>query len=287
MPLPLEGPNAEQITYWNQHAGPTWVAVQAAIDQQLRPLGRQAMERAALRAGLRVLDVGCGCGDTSIELASRVAPGGEVLGVDISAPMLTRATQQAKAAKAANVRFEIADAQISDFPSAPFDVVFSRFGVMFFADPTVAFTNLRGALREGGQLAFVCWQSMMGNPWMTVPMAAALQHLPPPPIPEPGAPGPFAFADPDRVRGILTAAGFRDVALEPVQMTLSVGGGQDLDATVEFLLRMGPTARALRDADDPELEPLVAAAVKEALRPYETGAGVQMDSASWIVTAKA
>jgi SAM-dependent methyltransferase len=286
MPLPLEGPNAEQITYWNQQAGPTWVAVQSVIDQQIRPLGRLAMDRAGLRPGLRVLDVGCGCGDTTIELATRVAPGGEALGIDISKPMLTRAMQQAKAAGVANARFEIADAQIEELPAQRFDVLFSRFGVMFFADPALAFGNLRKAMRGGGQLAFVCWQAMTDNPWMLVPMMAALQHLPPPPIPAPGAPGPFAFADPEHVRGILAAAGFTDVALEAVHRKLSIGGGGDLDSTVDFLLRMGPTARALRDADDPELQPLVAASVKEALRPYHTDAGVEMDSASWIVTAK-
>lgn len=287
MPLPLEGPNAEQITYWNQQAGPTWVAVQALIDRQIRPLGHLAMERAGLRPGLRVLDVGCGCGDTTIELANRVAPGGEVLGIDISAPMLTRAAQQARAATVANARFEIADAQTSELPAGRFDVLFSRFGVMFFADPAAAFANLRQALRAGGRLAFVCWQAMAENPWMVVPMTAALQHLPPPPIPAPGAPGPFAFADPERVRGILTAAGFADVGVESARMALSIGGGHDLDATVDFVLRMGPTARALREADDPGLQPLIAASVREALAPYQTAAGVMMDSASWLVTATA
>ena len=288
MPLPLEGPNAEQITYWNQQAGPTWVAVQSLIDQQIRPLGRLAMERAALGPGLRVLDVGCGCGDTTIELAKRVAPGGEAHGVDISAPMLTRAAQQARAAQVSNARFELADAQTSEHPAGHFDVLFSRFGVMFFAEPIVAFSNLRQALRAGGRLVFVCWQAMMENPWMGVPMMAALQHLPPPPIPAPGAPGPFAFADPDRVREILAGAGFSDVALESVRMPLSIGGGNDLDATVDFVLRMGPTARALREADDPALQPHVAASVREALAPYQTAeGGVMMDSASWIVTARA
>jgi SAM-dependent methyltransferase len=286
MPLPLEGPNAEQITYWNQQAGPTWVAVQSLIDQQIRPLGRLAMDRAAVRPGTRVLDVGCGCGDTSIELATRVAPDGEVLGIDISAPMLTRAAQQARAAGVAT-RFELADAQTSAFEPGRFDVLFSRFGVMFFAEPAVAFANLHRALRAGARLAFVCWQRMADNPWMTVPMSAALPHLPPQPVPEPGAPGPFAFADPDHVRDVLTRAGFADVALESVRMTLAVGGGQDLDATVDFVLRMGPTARALREADDPELVPQVAAAVREALAPYETDEGVRMDSASWLVTARA
>lgn len=285
MPLPLEGPNAEQITYWNQHAGPTWVAIQSFIDQQIRPLGLAAMERAALTPGTAVLDVGCGCGDTTLEIARRVAPG-DVLGVDISAPMLTRAAQQAQAAGVA-ARFELADAQTYSFEPARFDVLFSRFGVMFFADPTTAFANLHRALRPTGRLAFVCWQSMFDNPWMTVPMAAALQHLPPPPIPAPGAPGPFAFADADHVRGILGGAGFRDVSLEPLPMTLTVGGGRDLDETVDFLLRMGPTARALRDIDDPELTPLVAASVRAALLPYQTADGVRMESASWVVTAKA
>ena len=286
MPLPLEGPNAEQITYWNQQAGPTWVAVQSMIDKQIRPLGRLAMDRAELHAGNRVLDVGCGCGDTTLELAKRVAPGGEVLGVDISAPMLTRAAQQAKAAGITTARFELTDAQTSEF-AGHFDLLFSRFGVMFFADPAAAFTNLHSALHAGGRLAFVCWQSAMENPWMTVPMAAALQHIPPPPMPAPGAPGPFAFADPDHVRGVLSTAGFTDVALEPVRMALTIGGDGDLDSTVDFLLKMGPTARALREADDPELLPLVAASVREALVPYQTDSGVRMDSASWIVTARA
>lgn len=286
MPLPLEGPNADQITYWNQQAGPTWVAVQSLIDQQIRPLGLVAMERAELRPGARVLDVGCGCGDTTIEVARRVAPDGEVLGVDISAPMLTRAGQQARAAGVA-ARFELADAQTTRFEEGRFDTLFSRFGVMFFADPAAAFANLHRALRAGGRLAFACWQGMADNPWMVVPMAAALPLLPPQPPPVPRAPGPFAFAEADYVRDLLTQAGFADVALESVRTTLTIGGGQDLDATVDFVLRMGPTARALRDADDPELVPEVAAAVREALAPYATADGVRMDSASWIVTARA
>jgi SAM-dependent methyltransferase len=284
--LDVDGPNAEQIVYWNDQAGPKWVAVQALIDDQIRPLGHLAMERAQLRAGERVLDVGCGCGDTSLELARRTAPGGSVHGVDISAPMLERARAQATATGAA-AQFTRADAQTHAFGAASFDVLFSRFGVMFFADPTAAFANLRRALRPQGRLAFVCWQAVGDNPWMFVPFVAALQHLAPPPLPAPGAPGPFAFADADDVRRILGGAGFTDVALEPVRMTLSVGGGQDLDATVDFLLQMGPAARALREATDPTIVPRVAAAVREALVPYETPTGVRMDSASWIVTARA
>jgi len=280
------GPNDEQVTYWNEQAGQTWVAVQALIDAQIRPLGQAAMQRAGLAAGERVLDVGCGCGDTTLELARRVAPDGSVLGADISAPMLEQARRNAAAANVV-ATFMQADAQTHHFEPASFDIVFSRFGVMFFADPTAAFSNLRRALRPNGRVAFVCWQGIADNPWMLLPMTAALQHLSPPPLPAPGAPGPFAFADPDHVRGILDRAGFSDVALESVQMKLLIGGGRDLDATVDFALKMGPAARALRDAADPAVVPLVIAAVREALKPYQGADGVRMDSASWVVTARA
>jgi len=277
-------PNAEQIKYWNEVSGAKWVAVQPVIDEQIRPLGRLAMERAALRPGERVLDVGCGCGDTTIELARRVAPGGHAAGVDISAPMLERARQLADAQRV-NVRFELADAQTHAFLPASADVLFSRFGVMFFADPTAAFANLRRALTSGGRLAFVCWQALPENAWMAVPMLAALQHLPTPPIPGPEEPGPFSFADPARVRRILEGAGFTSVQLEDVRETLTIGGGAGPDDTAEFMLQIGPAARALREASDPTLKPRVAAAVRDALLPYATPQGVRMGSASWIVTA--
>jgi SAM-dependent methyltransferase len=244
------------------------------------------MDRAALRAGEDVLDVGCGCGETTVELARRVAPGGTVLGVDVSAVMLERARQTARERGAA-ARFQLADAQTHAFAPASVDVVFSRFGVMFFVDPAAAFANLRRALRPQGRLAFVCWQSLADNPWMLVPLGAALQIVPPPPLPAPDAPGPFAFADPARVRGILERAGFRDVQLDAVQAELTVGGGAGLDETVDFLLQMGPTSALLRDSTDPGLQPRLAAAVREALRPYQTPQGVRMGSASWIVSARA
>ena len=279
-------PNAEQIKYWNEVSGAKWVALQPVIDAQIRPLGLLAMDRAGLRPGARVLDVGCGCGETTIELARRVAPGGQATGIDISAPMLERARESA-AADGAAVRFEIADAQTHAFAPASADVLFSRFGVMFFSDPTAAFANLRRALTPTGRLAFVCWQALPENAWMAVPMLTALQHLPPPAMPAPDAPGPFAFADPARVRRILEGAGFRDVQLEDVRETLTVGGGAGPEETAEFMLQMGPTAAALREAPDPTLKPRVLAAVREALLPYATPQGIRMASACWVATAAA
>src|SRR5262249_1479538 len=133
------------------------------------------------------------------------------------------------------------------FPAATFDAVFSRFGVMFFADPVAAFTNLHRALRPGGRLAFVCWRGLPENPWMWVPVGAAAQHVTLPPPPAPGAPGPFAFADGARVRDILGAAGFQTVDVAPLDAEVSIARGASLDEAVAFLLEMGPLGAALRE----------------------------------------
>jgi SAM-dependent methyltransferase len=282
--LEATGPNAEQIKYWNEVSGPKWVALYDLVNAQIAPLGIRAMERAALRAGEHVLDIGCGCGGTTIELARRVGPAGTATGIDISSVMLERARASAAAAGVANLRFENADAQTHGFPRHSLDVLYSRFGVMFFTDPAAAFGNLRAALRPGGRLAFVCWQSVQQNPWMFVPLMVAAQHIALPAPPPPGAPGPFAFADPERVRGILSDAGFGDIAFEEVNETLTVAGGGDLDQTVNFLLQMGPTGSAMREAAQDKLA-TVMAAVREALTPFVTAQGVRMASAAWIVTA--
>jgi len=283
--MTVDGSNAEQVRFWNETSGPKWVALQEAIDAQLEPLGRRTLARAAVGAGDRVVDVGCGCGWTTVELARRAGPTGHVTGVDVSAPMLARARARA-AESGVDVELLAADAQTHPFPPASRDVAFSRFGIMFFADPTAAFANIRRALVRGGRLAFVCWQALERNPWAAVPLAAAARHLPLPPPPAPDAPGPFAFADPARVRRILGDAGFADVALDDVRETLTVGGPGSLDAVVEFLLQIGPAARALRDAD-PALRPVVAAAVRDAVAPFHGADGVRMDCAAWVVSARA
>ncbi len=283
--LAASGPNAEQFQYWNEAGGEKWVALHRLIDAQIAPLGRATMDRAGIAAGERVLDVACGCGETTLEIAQRVGPAGTVLGVDISAVMLDRARQIARESGVQQVRFEQADAQTHALPAQAFDVLFSRFGVMFFADPDAAFRNLRSALRPGGRLAFVCWQSLPENPWMFVPIMALAQHIQLPPPPAPDAPGPFSFADAQRVRGILSRAGFADVALEELRTTLNVGGGGDLDQAVDFLLQTGPAARVLREAGA-QVSSQVTGAIREALVPYVTPNGVQMGGAAWIVTAR-
>jgi SAM-dependent methyltransferase len=278
------GPNAQQIEYWNTQAGPRWVSHQDLLDAQIAPLGRLALERAALRPGERVIDVGCGCGQSTLEISRRVGPRGAVVGIDVSAVMLERARQRAGVEGARNASFLEADAQTHGFEADSFDLLYSRFGVMFFADPAAAFANLRLALRGSGRLAFVCWQPLARNPWMLVPLSAAARQVELPPPPPPGAPGPFAFGDPGHARGILERAGFVDVAIEPHEAELSIGA-DGLDSTVEFLLGIGPAAAALQSVGSGQ-RALAARAIRDAIAPYETPEGVRMRGAVWAVHAR-
>src|SRR5262245_36853821 len=195
--------NQEQIRYWNEQAGPRWVKRQQQLDVQINQIGLAAMQRASIKPGEDVLDVGCGCGQTALELAERVGPQGLVTGIDISQPMLARARERQREVGMQNIEFLNADAQTYTFGRERFDLAFSRFGVMFFDNPSAAFGNICTALRPNGRLCFLCWQALEKNDWARIPLMAATQHVQPPTPPTPGAPGPFAFADPDRVRHIL------------------------------------------------------------------------------------
>ena len=281
-----DGPNAEQIEYWNEVSGARWVEMGDVIDAQLAPLGEVAMDRARIESGERVLDIGCGCGQTTLELATRVGESGSVLGLDISGPMLARAQDRATEAKVANARFQQADAQTHPFDASDIDLIFSRFGVMFFASPVEAFTNLFSALRSGGRLTFLCWQTLDRNPWMHLPIIAAAKHLPPAgPPPEPDAPGPFSFADQKRVEAILGDSGFQNIQLESLERDLLVGGGRSLDDTVEFLAQLGPAGAMLRDASA-DLKTRVLSEIHDTIKPFNDKGGVRMPSATWIVTAE-
>ncbi|HEY8572603.1 class I SAM-dependent methyltransferase [Phenylobacterium sp.] len=276
-----EAPNAAQVAYWNESAGPVWAQSQAALDRQLAPLGRAGMAVLAPGPGERILDVGCGAGETTLELKAAVGPGGAATGVDISRPLLKISRRRAEGLS--GVEFVEADAQTHPFEPGAFDAVFSRFGVMFFADPQAAFGNIRRAMRPGGRLAFVCWRPPTENPVMTLPMVAALPLLPQPPQPpEPGAPGPFAFADPERPRSILEAAGFQDIAIAPHDE--KVGGG-DVEATTELAMKIGPLGAQIRE--HPHLAAAVREAVRHALAPHAGPDGVKLGAAIWIVTARA
>jgi SAM-dependent methyltransferase len=273
--------NAARIEYWNTTAGETWAQFQEPLDRQIEPLGLAAMDVLGPGEGEHIIDIGCGCGQTSLALAARVRPTGSVVGIDISEPMLGVALRRPRSAPDLQVAFRKLDAQTGDLGHGRFDAAFSRFGVMFFSDPAAAFANIRASLKPGGRLAFVCWRPLDENPWMQAPLQAALPFLPPVAPPDPTAPGPFAFADPSRVRSILADAGFGSVTINPFDA--GIGGG-DVEQTSKLALGVGPLGRALRE--HPELTDNIADAVRNLLSKYVTPSGVLMPAAVWIVLAR-
>jgi len=276
-------PNAQQIEYWNGPVGERWVALQDKLDRNLSGVTDGILPFAAARAGERVLDIGCGGGTTSFLLEEKVGPEGAVLGADISRPLLGLARERAKA-KGSRVQFLEADASASDFGGGRFDLGFSRFGVMFFADPIAAFANIKRAMAPGGRLAFVCWRAMRDNEWTRVPFDAAKRFLPDEGPADPHAPGPFAFADPARLKTILARAGFADVAIEKYDTTMRLGGTAQTAASEAF--NIGPVARAVAGLDEATRAKILAA-IEAAWKPFESPNGVAPGAAVWLVGAKA
>jgi ubiquinone/menaquinone biosynthesis C-methylase UbiE len=282
--MTLDPSNAEQAEAWNGPKGQSWVEEQQERDASLSPFGKAAMELARPRPGERVVDIGCGCGDTSLALSDAVGFEGHVLGIDLSQPMLARAKERARGRK--NLQLVCADAAAFTFERTA-SLLYSRFGVMFFAQPTEAFTHLRTALRPGGRLAFVCWRPLTDNPWMQVAAQVVNRVLPPDdaPVPE-DAPGPFAFADHRRVRGILEAAGFEEVRFASFHASMPLGHGKGLEHAAEEALTHGPAARRLLKATD-EQKARALHAMREALAPFASGDEVRLAASAWLVTARA
>jgi ubiquinone/menaquinone biosynthesis C-methylase UbiE len=285
--MPMEPPighdqNADQIAYWNGPGGQRWTTRQEAQDLMLAPVADFLIDRAKAKAGERILDVGCGCGATTMAFAQAVGPTGHVSGIDISAPMLARARQMAPAG--APIDFMLADATVYPFEPASFDLMVSRFGVMFFAEPVVSFANLRRALRPSGRLAFACWREPRDNPWLMMPLQAVYKHVPKLPQLGPEDPGPFAFASEQRVTRILSEAGFQGIAMERCDLSIDIAVGRGLEAAVEAALEIGPASRALAE-QPPDMVAAATHSIREALAPYARGHAVPLDASIWIVTA--
>lgn len=284
MATPGHGINDDQIDYWNGDAGARWVAGQEAMDAMLAPFGHAAMAAGGIVQGDVVIDLGCGCGGTSLELARRTAPAGRVTGIDISTPMLARARERADAEGIGQVAFVHADAAVHAFEPGAADLAFSRFGVMFFGDPVAAFANIRSGLRVGGRLAFACWRGMAENEWVSLPREIALRHVAPPEPAAPTAPGPFAFADTAHVTAILTRAGFRGVAFARFDHVMRHEGTPGEIA--EEVARMGPASRLILTAPE-EVRARIVADIAAEIATRHDGKGSDMGSAAWIVTATA
>lgn len=279
----LTGVNADQERYWNERAS-TWIDAQDVFGGLAAPLGRMAMDRLGLAAGRRVLDIGCGTGVTSLELADRVAPGGHVTGVDISEPLLSHA--RTVAAGRDDVTFTRSDAQVDDLGTGVYDAAFSRFGVMFFADPVQAFANIRKAMTPGAPLSFVCWQNVFANEWLIVPTMAAIGVLGrAPELPAPDAPGPFSLSDPERVSGILDAAGFE--AIDVVEHADHVEFSEDrLPELARANTGLGAVAEML-ERDDDATRAQVAEAIQVALQERVVDGVLRLARAVLVVRATA
>jgi SAM-dependent methyltransferase len=275
--------NADQIAYWNGPGGQRWADRQQTQDILLEPIADILIDRARPSAGERVIDIGCGSGATTVAFARKVGASGHVFGVDISGPMLARARENAP--KELPVDFALADATVYPFVSASFDLLASRFGVMFFADPVLSFANMRKALRPTGRLAFACWREPRENPFFMAPLQAVYKHVPKMPPQGPEDPGPFAFASEARVHRILSEAGFTGIEMEPCNLTLDVAIGRGMDAAVQGALELGPASRALEGHPE-EVRAAAKNSIREALTAFAKGETVPLPASIWIVTAK-
>jgi len=254
--------NAAQQEYWNTVAGPRWVGLGGFVDRRVQAVNDLLLARSAVAAGERVLEIGCGTGAATIPFAEAVGERGRVVGVDISEPMLAGAEKRIAESGLHNIMLLQADAQTYRFEPDSFDLITSRFGVMFFAGPTAAFSNLLPAARPGGRLCFACWASLEENRHWLIPYEVALRHLGPPAPKDPRAPGPMAFSDPAYVRSFLRTAGFEAIAVHRETPDI-IGSSPEEEA--EHACIMGPPGRLI-DEKQPD------AAVRETIRREMTEA---------------
>jgi SAM-dependent methyltransferase len=274
--------DADQLAFWNGLGGHTWVARQEHTDVTLLPVSEALLRLAAPRTGERVLDVGCGCGASTLAVARAVGPGGRVTALDISAPMLAEGQRRAEAASITNIDWRQADAATAALDE--FDLLLSNFGLMFFGDPVQAFAHMRRAASAGARMVFVCWQSLTENPWIEVPMRAVLPHVPPRPKSDPRAPGMFAFADPQRVSAILTAAGWASPRFDKCEFVLDIAAGRGLDEAVVQSTQIGAVNSWLR-GQPAEVVAASIASIREALAAHQDGASVRLPGAAWLVSS--
>ncbi|WP_292121439.1 class I SAM-dependent methyltransferase [Mesorhizobium sp.] len=256
--------------------------MQPILDGVLAPLASLVVDAGYPGEGGTVLDIGCGAGATTLAMARRVGNGGRCVGVDISRPLVALATERARAEEVANASFEFGDAQQYAFATGRFDALVSRFGVMFFDDPVAAFANIRQAARRGGKLAFVAWRGPRENAFMTTAARAAAPFLPQAPVPDPEAPGQFAFADGARVRRILEASNWSSVKVEQVDVQCQIAERH----LMTYATRLGPVGTALREVDQATAEKITAA-LPAAFAPFVADGEARFNAACWLVTALA
>lgn len=276
--MTTERVNDEQVEQWEGGEGAHFVEHQAHYDSLFAPINDELVRAAALKPGEHVLDVGCGCGASTVAAAPHAAPG-PIVGVDLSEIMLARAAERARELGLTNVRFEKADAQVQDFGAA-YDVVMSRFGIMYFDDPVAAFTNLRRALRPEGRLVFTCFSSAVRNRWVSVPGVAVVAHLGRPP--KGPDKGPFSLDKPELIRDLLDRAGFTSIEIETVERDGMLA--PDVDEAVAFY-QANSIFRGSFAAASPEARAAAVDSLRAAMQAHERGGGVWLTASALLVTA--
>tara|TARA_B100001013_G_C24579113_1_gene429817 strand:- start:208 stop:1059 length:852 start_codon:yes stop_codon:yes gene_type:complete len=279
----LSETNKDSKDFWSGKGGDIWVERQETMDEMLFPFGEEVLNKLELGQNLHVLDIGCGCGTTTLDIAKRIKRG-KVTGIDISQPMLQKAKKSAKDKFLSNTSFLRLDVQSDDIGEGVYTTAFSRFGVMFFEDPVAAFTNINKSLVTNAQLSFVCWQSPSLNPWQSlfIQEVRKLINLPSPP---PRSPGPFAFSESSYINSILEESNFVEVEIESFETDVKMFSGSSLSDAVKDYLSINPVvSEMLKDSPD-DLKDQVVNAVIEVFTPYYSESGLIFPSASWIVNA--
>jgi len=277
--------NKNQKDFWSGKGGDIWVERQNVMDIMLSPLGEAALNKLNFNEEENVLDIGCGCGHTTLNIAKRIEPLGNVTGLDISEPMLERAKESAVEMSITNTSFKCVDVQTEDLGDQIYSAAFSRFGVMFFEDSIAAFKNINRSLISGGCLSFVCWQSPAVNPWQSL-FIQELKKFLELPSPPPRSPGPFAFMESEYVFSILEESKFQDINIEGHEAEVNMFSGRTLSDSVKDYISINPVVtEMLRDSSEDQTTEIVNSAI-EAFSPYYSDKGLIFPSATWLVTAK-
>ncbi|HIA43160.1 MAG TPA: class I SAM-dependent methyltransferase [Gammaproteobacteria bacterium] len=275
--------NKNQRDFWSGKGGDIWVERQNAMDTMLSPLGEAALNKLNLNEGENVLDIGCGCGHTTLNIAKRISPDGQVTGLDISEPMLKRAKESANEMSISNASFNCVDVQTDDIGEEVYSAAFSRFGVMFFEDPVAAFCNINKSLITGASCSFVCWQSPALNPWQSLFIEAVKKYvdLPSPP---PRSPSPFAFMESEYVSSILEESNFQNIMIEGHEAEVNMFSGRSLSDSVKDYISINPVvSEMLKDSHEEQKTEIINSAI-EAFSPYYSAKGLMFPSATWLVT---
>ena len=276
--------NEAQFEFW-QDLAPGWLASESHTELVSASFGDAALNRLALGPGDQVVDIGCGSGSTTLALANAVGPAGRAVGIDIAPAMVQAAQEHARGRDIEHAVFVTADAQVDDLGDAIYDAAYSRFGVMFFADPVSAFGNIRRSLRYEGRLAFTCWTNIFANEWMFVPGSAVVSVTGAlPPMPGPGEPGPFSLEDPERLEAVLRDSGFNDIEITRQEESIVIPR-EEIEALAELASRVGPVREALRTAD-PDTASAIKQAVRTALSDRIEHDELRLGASALIVTAR-